>query len=194
MYRGFLHDSIALLGRCFEAGRVLEICWGDTGPPDPTPSGAPPALLAGTLETRQGTGSLGDRLARAFRGAFADGASRVVAIGADSPTLPKGHVDAAFAALRDGADAALADSEDGGYVAIGTAGPHTDLFRAVPWGGSGVARATRANAERAGIELRTLPGWYDVDDADGLERLRDRARRGELAAVAPATARALGAL
>ncbi|HIL57499.1 MAG TPA: DUF2064 domain-containing protein, partial [Rhodothermales bacterium] len=49
----------------------------------------PPSLVPAGAEVRQqqGTG-LGERMARAFAGAFADGYERAVVVGTDHPTLP----------------------------------------------------------------------------------------------------------
>ena len=60
------------------------------------------------------------RLPNMFRALFAEGASRVVAIGADSPTLPPGRLRAADAALF---RANFATYESGVSAEVKAAGP-----------------------------------------------------------------------
>ncbi|HEX7077759.1 MAG TPA: DUF2064 domain-containing protein, partial [Candidatus Eisenbacteria bacterium] len=58
------------------------------------------ARRAGVRIRQQGSGDLGDRLARAFATLRAEGAARVAAIGSDSPTLDPGRIEEALDALR----------------------------------------------------------------------------------------------
>ena len=117
----------------------------------------------------QAEGSLGARLRVALGGLLEAGHVGVIAVGSDSPTLPPTRVAAAAAALR-AHDAVLGPTEDGGYYLIGVSRPAWALFEGIPWGTSGVARATRDRAAEAGISLAELEPWYDVDDADTLRR------------------------
>jgi uncharacterized protein len=123
----------------------------------------------------QRAGDLGDRLADAFDRSFADGAERVVIIGSDAPTAPDSVYGAAFDALHE-AVAALAPALDGGYYLIGLAASvwpaGQRLFRAVPWSSAEVFALTLDRAAEAGLEVRVLPGWYDIDRAEDLERAR----------------------
>jgi rSAM/selenodomain-associated transferase 1 len=132
------------------------------------------ALLA--LATRLGVpirpqteGSLGERLRVALGGLLEAGHAGAIAIGSDSPTLPAARVAAAAAALR-AHDAVLGPTEDGGYYLIGVSKPAWALFEGIPWGTSGVARATRERAAEAAISLAELEPWYDVDDEETLRR------------------------
>jgi len=117
------------------------------------------------------------------------GSSATVVVGADSPTLPYGHVEQAFERLDGDADAVIAPAEDGGYVLIGTREPCPALFQGIPWGGQHVVEVTRARAAGAGIRLADLPPWYDVDDAAALRRLLADLATGDCARRAPETAR-----
>ena len=148
-----------------------------------TPDGSGPAFqrLFGRRRVRvwdQGAGTLGDRLARAMRRAFGDGATRVAAIGTDTPQMDAGYIEAAWAGLDD-ADAVLGPTDDGGYCLIGLRHDpqwgHDPgrLFENIDWGTSRVAEQTRArirSQEWSGVELPTL---YDVDRAGDLWRIAD---------------------
>jgi glycosyltransferase A (GT-A) superfamily protein (DUF2064 family) len=96
--------------------------------------------------------------------------------------------------LERGSPAAVAPSADGGYVVLGLCRPLAELFREVPWGRRGVYTVTRERAREARIELAELAPWYDVDDADGLQRLRAELAGPDAARRAPATARFLDRL
>jgi uncharacterized protein len=128
----------------------------------------------------QAGGDLGERMADAFGSAFAAGAERVVLIGSDSPTLPDGVHGAAFQHLADG-DAVLGPTVDGGYYLVGIAAgawPRAStLFDQVPWSTRDVYAVTLERAASAGLALRVLPGWYDIDVADDLRRAAGDAAR-----------------
>ena len=100
----------------------------------------------------QGAGDLGDRLCRAMTQAFEEGASAVLFMGADSPTLPVEYVRDALSALRADhpeakcADAVMGPCLDGGYYLLGLSRPIPALFAGVDWGGEQVAEQTRARA------------------------------------------------
>lgn len=134
----------------------------------------------------QGEGNLGVRLAGAFRALRAEGAGRVLAIGADGPTLPPRLLAEAIDALSE-CDLVLGPTEDGGYYLIGAAVAEEGVFRDIPWGTSSVLVATLARATEAGRSVRLLPAWYDVDSVEDLRRLIEEVRRGP----APAGLRAL---
>ncbi len=72
-------------------------------------------------------GDLGARMRGFFEGEFEDGASMVVLIGSDSPTLDPTHVISAFLCLEQGRDVVLGPSTDGGYYLIGPATRAPDL-------------------------------------------------------------------
>ncbi len=80
----------------------------------------------------QGTGSLGDRMARMLTGQ-APGA--VCVIGADIPGISRAHISRAFGALG-AADAVFGPSPDGGYWLVGLRNIRRappDLFHDVRW-------------------------------------------------------------
>jgi rSAM/selenodomain-associated transferase 1 len=115
---------------------------------------------------------LGGRLRQAFAALFATGAPAVVALGADAPTLPPGHVRDALARLAaPGIDVVLGPSEDGGYYLVGMTRPQPALFADIAWSTPAVAAQTRARARAAGLGVAELPPWFDVDVPADLERL-----------------------
>jgi len=117
----------------------------------------------------QGTGSLGERLVRAADRAFAEGASKVLLFGADSPTIPMDHIHEAIASLGRH-PAVIGPCDDGGYYLLGLASPQPVLFDGIDWGSERVAEQTRAQARAAGIDLHELPAWHDIDRWSDLER------------------------
>jgi uncharacterized protein len=114
-------------------------------------------------------------------------------VNSDSPTLPTAlMVRAAHALLTPGERVVLGPAEDGGYYLLGMKRPHAHLFADIAWSTGGVAAATCARAASLGLELVTLPTWYDVDDAATLARLVAESSGGTLPAdlqpyAAPAT-------
>jgi rSAM/selenodomain-associated transferase 1 len=118
----------------------------------------------------QAAGHLGRRLERAFAGVL-DGVRETrpdgaVVLGSDVPTLPAAHLRAGLAAL-DEAEVVLGPALDGGYCLVGVrrdAWPRAAvLFRDVPWSTDAVFRTTLARADDAGLSVRQLAAWYDVD-------------------------------
>jgi rSAM/selenodomain-associated transferase 1 len=120
----------------------------------------------------QGDGDLARRLSHAYDTLAREGVTEVCFIGADSPTLPRAYVAAAFAALAAGTDAVVGPASDGGYYLIGLRSAQPQLFERIDWSTSRVFAQTCERATEYGISLATLPEWYDVDDVVGLARLR----------------------
>jgi rSAM/selenodomain-associated transferase 1 len=119
----------------------------------------------------QGEGDLGQRLARFFHTAFAEGAQRVVVVGTDSPTLPVALVRTALDELLR-ADVVLGPATDGGYYLIGCARLAPTLFDEIPWSSAEVLAATVARVRQSALRLAMLPPWYDVDTLDDWHMLR----------------------
>ncbi len=189
LYRAFLDDQIRFL-RSFRDRCDVELCL--DGPW--TADAALRRSVGDFRPTRQGPGDLGRRMLRAMERASRDGSRATVLIGADAPTMPASHVVEAFDELRRGAPGVIAPADDGGFVLIGLCRPEPALFREVPWGGPEVFEVTLERARNAGIDLRQLRPWHDVDDAAGLDRLRVELSQPTGAARAPETARLLARL
>ena len=149
------------------------------------------------LLTQRGT-DLGARERGIFANLFEAGFGKVVVIGSDLPTLPTSHIRQAIAQIDVGT-VVLGPSEDGGYYLIGLAasGPESeipDLFTGIRWSTSSALNDTRAAAERAGVQVQLVPRWYDVDDAEGLSRLRRELDEPDGRTRAPETARVIARL
>jgi uncharacterized protein len=160
---GAAHLQARLIARAVRTARAAAV-----GPvtlwcaPD---CGHPAFAAAGVPLRPQPPGDLGVRMLAAF-----SGGSAVVLIGTDCPCLEPDDLRDAAAAL-DGADAAMAPAEDGGYGLIAAAGPLPALFEAMPWGTAAVAALTRARAAEAGLRLVELRTVWDVDRPEDLPRL-----------------------
>lgn len=189
LYAAFLADTIAAC-RTVE-GAALRIAY--------TPDGGGDGLRElgagdGELLPQRGA-DLGARERGVFDDLFAAGFEKVVMIGSDLPTLPPAHVSLAIERVSPGR-VVLGPSADGGYYLIALAAPPAgmpvpDLFSGIRWSTPSALDDTRAAAGRAGVGVVLLPGWHDVDDAAGLERLRTDLRGAGTRARAPATARVL---
>jgi rSAM/selenodomain-associated transferase 1 len=167
LYEASLRDVIALAGR--ERARVE--LWYDGQDAERYFTEQYPHIIT----QRQSSGELGARQRDAFERSFADGAERVVLIGSDSPTLPEGHLNAAFDDLRE-APGVVGPARDGGYYLIGfqqTVWPGAaTIFDDIKWSTEEVLTRLLQRAQQAGIDLRLLPGWYDFDSPEDLQLLR----------------------
>ncbi len=121
----------------------------------------------------QADGILGTRLDCLARDLLCRGHAGVVIIGTDSPNLPDAHLAAAVRCLRTAAvDVVLGPSEDGGYYLVGLRRPAPRLFEEIAWGTIGVLEQTLAQASGAGLSVRLLDPWFDVDTSADLVRLQ----------------------
>lgn len=119
----------------------------------------------------QADGDLGARMSAVFRELFTAGYVRVILIGSDLPTLPADRLHDAARALGRGADVVLGPSEDGGYYLVGLTRSADAIFSGITWGASEVFDQTIARAEAAGLRVRSLAPWYDVDGPGDLQRI-----------------------
>eukprot|EP00913_Durusdinium_trenchii_P023299 g21877.t1 len=85
--------------------------------------------------------TLGERLSAFFKYAFANGSTRVVVIGSDSPTLPRAYVDDAFEQLKQ-RDTVIGPATDGGYYLIGQSRANLPIFADIEWSGPRVLSQT----------------------------------------------------
>jgi uncharacterized protein len=141
-----------------------------------TPTGAESAfdaLLPEGFEllAQRGT-SLGERLCNATDDLLRHGYRAVCLINSDSPTLPASILIRAIELLaRDGDRVVLGAAEDGGYYLIGLKHAHRNLFNEIVWSTADVLARTRQRAAEIDLPVELLPPWYDVDDAETLNRL-----------------------
>jgi rSAM/selenodomain-associated transferase 1 len=116
--------------------------------------------------------NFGDCLFHTISHILGRGHGAAVVLNADSPTLPTALlIETAQALARPGDRAVLGPSSDGGYYLLGLKAAHRHMFDNIDWSTERVADQTRERAREIGLELHTLPVWYDVDDIDGLRRL-----------------------
>lgn len=157
-----------------------------------TPAGSEPlfrALLPFPVDYLVQRGeSLGEREHNVFVDLLRRGATSIVLIGSDIPTLPLSHLQGAFHHLEDArTDAVFGPSRDGGYYLVGMRTLHSELFEHISWSTSSVMADTRAQAKQHGLHVTFVPPWYDVDNKDDLERLVAELRQPNSAARASKT-------
>ncbi|MGA8497628.1 MAG: TIGR04282 family arsenosugar biosynthesis glycosyltransferase [Xanthobacteraceae bacterium] len=117
--------------------------------------------------------NFGDCLLHTIEEIFARGHASAVVLNSDSPTLPTAFlVETAAALARPGDRAVLGPSSDGGYYLLGLKAAHRHMFETIAWSTEQVAKQTLERAREIGLDVHRLPVWYDVDDVDGLRRLR----------------------
>jgi len=130
-----------------------------------------------SLQPQEGA-TLGERLAQAVGHAFAQGATRVVAIGTDSPWLEPHDVETAFDVLER-VPVTIGPTEDGGYYLIGLSQPVPYLFEGIPWSTAAVYQETITKARALGLRVHALPLGYDVDRLEDVSRfVADERARG----------------
>ena len=126
--------------------------------------------------------TLGDCLLCTVESLCARGHQSAVVLNSDSPTLPTALlVETAEALARPGERAVLGPSSDGGYYLLGIKTVHRRLFEEIAWSTERVAEQTRERAREIKLDVHLLPVWYDVDDAEGLRRLRSEVRGARVA-------------
>lgn len=141
-----------------------------------TPAGAESAF-AGVLPEGfellvQRGSSLGERLCNATDDLLQQGYGAVCLINSDSPNLPKSILIRAIESLvTEGDRVVLGAAEDGGYYLIGLKHAHRNLFNEIAWSTSDVLARTQQRAAEIDLPVELLPTWYDVDDAETLDRL-----------------------
>jgi rSAM/selenodomain-associated transferase 1 len=166
LYEAFLRDKLAQVGRIRDTCAIVAVA-----PPDP-PASIAPWLSRGMGAIAQRGADLGARLEGAMDDLFAAGASAVVMLDSDTPTLPDACLEEAARTLASGEiDLVLGPAWDGGYYAIGLRTPVTALFRGIHWSTPAVLRETLAAAEAAHLRVHLLQSWFDVDEPADLDLL-----------------------
>ncbi|MCA9628879.1 MAG: TIGR04282 family arsenosugar biosynthesis glycosyltransferase [Myxococcales bacterium] len=171
-----LHDTL----RIARGVAPVELAWdGDLD--------ALPRLPSPVPVSQQAQGDLGSRMGAAFETHLAQGASWVLALGTDSPGLPRTALEAACRWLDHARAprAVLGPSNDGGYWLIGVSAWQPHLLTDLPWSVPTTLAATRERLEARGYAYRELAEYFDVDEPQDLERLVELWRSGDL--DAPAT-------
>jgi rSAM/selenodomain-associated transferase 1 len=118
--------------------------------------------------------NFGDCLLHTIQEILAQGHTSAVVLNSDSPTLPTSFLlETAEVLARPGDRAVLGPSNDGGYYLLGLKTAHRRMFEDVVWSTERVAAQTLDRAREIGLEVHRLPVWYDVDDIESLQRLRN---------------------
>ena len=117
--------------------------------------------------------ALGDRLDSVMSALLDQGFDQVFALGSDSPDLPPGHLDQAFALLvAPDTDVVFGPSDDGGYYLIGWKQRWSRLVTDVTMSTPQVLADTLAIADGLGLSVSLAPTWHDVDTPQDLDRLQ----------------------
>jgi rSAM/selenodomain-associated transferase 1 len=119
---------------------------------------------------QQGEG-LGARLAdAAIR--LGSGGDVVALFDSDSPTVDFDVAARSLQKLHGPHRAVMGPCTDGGYYLIALTSLDIGVFDGIDWSTPRVQEQTRARCTALGVALQELPVGYDVDDAEGLSRLR----------------------
>ncbi len=124
-----------------------------------------------TVFVQQGA-DLGERISHLFQTAFAKGATQVVVVGSDSPSLPPSLVEQAFEALNR-SELVLGPAQDGGYYLIGMSSFFPEVFQQITWSSEWVLQQSLDQLEKMGKleKAHLLPMWYDIDQKKDLQLL-----------------------
>ena len=153
----------------------------------------PIGLVDDELLAQRGN-DLGEREEGVFEDLFADGFTKIVMVGSDLPTLPIDYIEQAVSAVTP-KTIVLGPALDGGYYLIALSSDTNrsvpDLFTGIRWSSAHTLADTILAAEQSGLDVKLLPQWYDVDDKNGLERLRSDVKALSIQAQAPTTTKIL---
>jgi rSAM/selenodomain-associated transferase 1 len=182
MHEAMLFDLIHIWDSSgvFDPGarRVLAYAPGDAG------AWFEARLPASFALRSQAEGDLGRRMQAFFAGEFERGATRVVLIGSDAPTLDPTIILHAFRCL-DNCDVVLGPAADGGYYLVGSRRAPPPVFEGVDWSTPDVLRQTADRLRKTDLSLAVLPPWYDVDTPDDCRMLAGHLHALRLAGIDP---------
>lgn len=128
------------------------------------------AISGAVIQTRQGEGDLGERMARAVRRLTQGKHQTVLLMGSDCPALTAAILREAACQLRTH-DAVLIPVADGGYVLIGLKSPCPLLFDRMPWSTASVAAETLARMAALNLKVWRGPLLHDIDEPADLAQL-----------------------
>jgi len=132
--------------------------------------------ITGMTWLPQGAGDLGDRIVRIWR---TIGAGPALVFGVDTTDMPASAMDEAASVVMAGASV-IGPTDDGGYWTIGGPACRPELFHDIDWGSSSVYDDTLDHARSAGITLRSITPWMDVDHPSDLRALGRRLHADDL--------------
>jgi uncharacterized protein len=97
-----------------------------------------------------------------FAGEMAEGASRVVMIGSDAPTLDPTLIVSAFLCLES-RDIVAGPATDGGLYLVGARGSVPNFLEGLEWKNPRALSQSIDRLEDTGLSLSLLPPWYRVN-------------------------------
>ena len=190
MYSAFLRDTV-------QACRTIDgvsIRLAYTPESDRNDFAAMPIGLVDDELLAQRGNDLGKREESVFEDLFADGFTKIVMVGSDLPTLPIDYIEQAVSAVTP-KTIVLGPALDRCYYLIDLSSDTNrsvpDLFTGIRWSSAHTLADTILAAEQSGLDVKLLPQWYDVDDKNGLERLRSDVKALSIQAQAPTTTKIL---
>jgi len=142
----------------------------------------------------------GSRERNVFEDLFRAGFSPVVIVGSDIPTLPARFIAEAIDRLGISKNrVVLGPANDGGYYLIGLTARSgnisvPDLFTDIRWSTKWTLADTKTAAKQCGLNIDLIDEWYDIDNENDLNRLRNELASEDGAGLAPATKRVIGEL
>lgn len=150
----------------------VELCM-SPAPTDRAWLGVP--LPGAVVQTAQGAGDLGKRMANAvrrntFQNQSAD--TPVLIIGTDCPALTASRLQQAAQQLEQH-DAVMLPAHDGGYVLLGLKSPCSELFDHMPWSTSVVATETLRRMTVLNLRVWQGPVQHDIDEPADLQHVPD---------------------
>ncbi|MBO6535216.1 MAG: TIGR04282 family arsenosugar biosynthesis glycosyltransferase [Balneolaceae bacterium] len=117
---------------------------------------------------------LGKKMSYAFESTFRENqADAVVIIGSDCAELKPEHLNEAFEVLRS-TDVVLGPAKDGGYYLLGMRQFVPELFNAIAWSTSDVAKQTLDAAEKKELSYKLLEELSDVDTEEDWKKVKHR--------------------
>lgn len=128
-------------------------------------------LPDGIAVTAQGSGDLGERMARAAARAIGNGAAALL-VGTDCAEMDASLLRDAAAALEH-ADGFIHPTADGGYALLGLTRFDCSLFDDIRWSTDSVARTTIARIRAQAWRLEIGRTLHDIDDPADLVHLPD---------------------
>lgn len=179
VYKAMLRDLLANVGAPSDA-LDIEVLWA------PTDAATGDALRRafGSYALAMQTGdTLGDRLSMAFSERFFfHRTAKIVAIGADEPSLTRELIDHAVG-LLESCEWVLGPARDGGYYLIGCRAAAYDsaIFRGIAWGTEHVFAETLAKIRAWQTTVAVLPLRSDIDGIEDLRAYGAEATDGQLA-------------
>ena len=167
LYRALVEDTIELAR--LMCVRTVAVC----------PAGDETALSLWLPRDVAVVSQRGEGLAAGLRSTFeqlcAESGRRVIAFNADSPHLPAGALESAFAALTTD-DLVIGPCDDGGYYLVGAKRPYPGLFETDAMGRDSACVTLLAEAARQRLRVTLSAEHYDIDLPEDVLRLA-----GELA-------------